>query len=154
MINWIRKNWLSLVWALLLSIAVWIAAVTAADPDEQRNFSKPVTIEIVGQDPSLVILGEIPLEVEVTLRAPRSVWARLDGKEKPIRAIVDLSGLSAGEHEVSVQVQVSETPSRVVLATPRQFYHHAGTPGKPELPHRIDIERAACRWIPGWGRCA
>ena len=121
MINWIRKNWFSLVWALLLSIAVWIAAVTAADPDEQRNFSKPVTIEIVGQDPSLVILGEIPLEVEVTLRAPRSVWARLDGKEKPIRAIVDLSGLSAGEHEVSVQVQVSETPSRVVLATPGSF---------------------------------
>jgi YbbR domain-containing protein len=121
MINWIHQNWRSIFWALLLSIAVWIAAVTAADPDEQRNYSQAVTIEIVGQDTGLVIVGEIPTQVEVTLRAPRSVWARLDGKEKPIRAVVDLSALSAGEHLVRVQVQVSETPARVVLVTPSSF---------------------------------
>ena len=121
MIGWIRKNLPSLILALLLSVAVWIAAVTAADPDEQRSYDQPVTIEIVGQDPSLVIIGEIPSQIEVTLRAPRSVWARLDGKEKPIRAVVDLSGLSAGEHLIHVQVQVTETPARVVLATPSSF---------------------------------
>lgn len=121
MIGWLRKNWRSLVWALLLSIAVWIAAVTAADPDEQRNYGNPVVIEIVGQDPGLVIVGEIPAQVEVTLRAPRSVWARLDGKDKPIRAVVDLSGMSAGEHSVRVQVQVSENPARVVSASPTTF---------------------------------
>jgi len=118
MIGWLRKNWRSLGWALLLSIAVWIAAVTAADPDEQRNYGNPVVIEIVGQDPGLVIVGEIPAQVEVTLRAPRSAWARLDGKDKPIRAVVDLSGMSAGEHLVRVQVQVSESPARVVSARP------------------------------------
>jgi YbbR domain-containing protein len=121
MIGWLRKNWRSLVWALLLSIAVWIAAVTAADPDEQRNYGNPVVIEIVGQDPGLVIVGEIPAQVEVTLRAPRSVWARLDGKDKPIRAVADLSGMSAGEHSVRVQVQVSENPARVVSASPTTF---------------------------------
>jgi YbbR domain-containing protein len=121
MIGWLRKNWRSLGWALLLSIAVWIAAVTAADPDEQRNYNNPVVIEIVGQDPGLVIVGEIPTQVEVTLRAPRSVWARLDGKDKPIRAVVDLSGMSAGEHLVRVQVQVSEGPARVVSASPTTF---------------------------------
>ena len=121
MINWLRKNWRTMLWAMLLSVAVWIAAVTAADPDEQRVFGRPVEIEIVGQDPGLVILGDIPKEVEVTLRAPLSIWDRLEGQEKPIRAVVDLSGMSAGEHPIRVQVQVSENPARVVSVSPTNF---------------------------------
>jgi YbbR domain-containing protein len=122
MIGWFRQNFRTLLWALLLSVAVWIAAVTAADPDEQRIYGKPVTIEIVGQDPGLVIVGEIPKTVEVTLRAPRSVWERLDGQEQPIRAVVDFSGLSAGPgHLLNVQVQVSENPARVVSVLPTSF---------------------------------
>jgi YbbR domain-containing protein len=121
MIGWFRKNFSSLLWALLLSVAVWIAAVTAADPDDQRVYSKPVSIEIVGQGSGLVIVGEMPKTVEVTLRAPRSVWDRLEGQEQPIRAVVDLSGLGAGEHPVRVQVQVSENPARVVSVLPTDF---------------------------------
>ena len=121
MIGWLRQNGRTLLWALALAVAVWIAAVTAADPDEQRVYRNPVTIQIVGQDSGLVILGDIPKEIEVTLRAPRSVWDRLDGEESPIRAVVDLSGLSAGEHTVKVQVQVSDGPARVVSASPASF---------------------------------
>lgn len=121
MIGWFRQYWRTLLWALLLSVAVWIAAVTAADPDDQRVYGKPVIIEIVGQDPGLVIVGEIPSQVELTLRAPRSVWDRLEGQEQPIRAVVDLSGMSAGEHAVQVQVQVSEGPARVVSVSPTRF---------------------------------
>lgn len=121
MIRWFQKNWSSMLWALTLSVAVWIAAVTAADPDEQRVFSKPVQIEIVGREAGLVILNEIPTEVEVTLRAPRSVWERLEAQETPIRAIADLSAMSAGEHTVHVQMQVTEGPSRVVSVTPSDF---------------------------------
>lgn len=121
MIGWIRQYWRTLLWALTLSIAVWIAAVTAADPDEQRAYDNPVNIEIVGQDPGLVIVGDIPTQVEVTLRAPRSVWDRIDGQEKPIRAVADLSGMSAGEHSLRVQVQVSEGPARIVSVSPTSF---------------------------------
>ena len=121
MIRWFQKNWSSMLWALALSVAVWIAAVTAADPDEQRVFAKPVEIQIVGRDAGLVILNEIPTSVEVTLRAPRSVWARLEAQETPIRAIADLSAMSAGEHTVQIQVQVTEGPSRVVSVTPSEF---------------------------------
>jgi len=121
MIRWFQKNWSSMLWALALSVAVWIAAVTAADPDEQRVFAKPVEIQIVGRDAGLVILNEIPTSVEVTLRAPRSVWTRLEAQETPIRAIADLSAMSAGEHTVQIQVQVTEGPSRVVSVTPSEF---------------------------------
>jgi YbbR domain-containing protein len=121
MIRWFQKNWSSMLWALTLSVAVWIAAVTAADPDEQRVFSKPVQIEIVGREAGLVILNEIPASVEVTLRAPRSVWESLEAQETPIRAIADLSAMSAGEHTVHIQMQVTEGPSRVVSVTPSDF---------------------------------
>lgn len=121
MIGWFRQNGRSLLWALVLSVAVWIAAVTAADPDEQRVYPNAVSIEIVGQDSGLVILGEIPKEVSLTLRAPRSVWGRLESQEAPIRAVVDLSGMSAGEHLVRVQVQVTESPARVVSVSPATF---------------------------------
>lgn len=110
-----------MLWALVLSVAVWIAAVTAADPDEQRVFARPVKVEVVGRDAGLVILNEIPASVEVTLRAPRSVWNRLEAQETPIRAIADLSTMSAGEHIVKIQVQVTEGPSRIVSVTPSEF---------------------------------
>ncbi|MCE7905857.1 MAG: hypothetical protein DYG87_08670 [Anaerolineae bacterium CFX3] len=121
MIRWLRQNLQTSLWALLLAIAVWIAAVTAADPDEQRVYAHPVPIEIVGQDSGLVTVGNMPTQVEVTLRAPRSVWTRLDSQEKPIRAVVDLSGMSEGDHMARVQVQVTEQPARIVAVTPSNF---------------------------------
>jgi len=121
MIRWLRQNLQTSLWALLLAIAVWIAAVTAADPDEQRVYAHPVPIEIVGQDSGLVTVGNLPTQVEVTLRAPRSVWTRLDSQEKPIRAVVDLSGMSEGDHMARVQVQVTEQPARIVAVTPSNF---------------------------------
>ncbi len=121
MIRWIGDNWRTLIWALALSVAVWIAAVTAADPDEQRIYDKPVQLEIVGEDPGMVIVGDYPQQIEVTLRAPRSVWDKIEAQEKPIRAVVDLSGLSAGEHLVRVQAQVNERPVLVVAVSPSTF---------------------------------
>lgn len=118
MIKWLINNWRTIVWSVVLSLSVWIAAVTAADPDEQRLFNRSVSIEIVGQDSDLVIVGEVPASVQVTLRAPRSVWSQLEAEESPVRAVMDLSGMSAGKHDVSIQIQVSEQPVRIVSSLP------------------------------------
>lgn len=118
MIGWFSKNWRTLLWALTLAVTVWIAAVTADDPDEERVYPDPVPVEIIGQDPGLVINGDYPREVEVTLRAPRSIWDKMEAEEAPVRAILDLSGLSAGEHIVNIQIQVALEPVRIVSASP------------------------------------
>jgi YbbR domain-containing protein len=115
--RWFASNFRTFLLALILAIAVWISAVTAADPDEVRS-PIAVPLEIVGQDPSLVITSEIPATIEVTLRAPRSVWEQLTAQEDPVRAILDLSNLSAGEHEREVRIQVSVRPTQIVLANP------------------------------------
>jgi YbbR domain-containing protein len=111
-------NLRTLLWALILALAVWVAAVTAADPDEERFLSAPIPVEVVGQDSSLIISGEYPKQVEVSLHAPLSVWERIEADPAGVRVILDLSGLSNGEHSVDLQVQVNERPVKIVSVTP------------------------------------
>ena len=118
MLRWIGKNLRTFLWAFVLAVAVWVSAVTAADPDEARPLASPAPIEIVGQDPGLVITGAYPQQAEVTLRAPRSVWEKLASEENAVRAILDLSGLSAGQHTVTVQIQIAIRPVRIITTTP------------------------------------
>jgi YbbR domain-containing protein len=112
------KNLRTFILALALGISVWVSAVSAADPDEVSAYPDPIPLEVLGQDSSLVLTSEIPQTVEVTLRAPRSVWDLLTAKENSIRALLDLSGFSAGEHTVDIQIMVTERPYQIVLVNP------------------------------------
>ena len=118
MLRWLGQNYRTFLWALALSIAVWISAVTGADPDQTRAITTPIPVEIIGQNTSLVMNGEIPKEVRVTLRAPSSVWNLINADPKIIRALIDLSGLSAGPHTIDLQVQVSARPVQIVSTSP------------------------------------
>ena len=119
MIRWLVTNLRTFMWALAMALAVWVAAVSAADPDDVRPYPDPILVEIIGQDPGLVITGEVPQQIELSLRAPNSVWEKLLTEEGETRAILDLSGLSAGEHTLEIQIQIPIQPVRIESATPR-----------------------------------
>jgi YbbR domain-containing protein len=119
MIRWLATNLRTFLWALAMALAVWVAAVTAADPDEVRQYPNPIPVEIIGQDSGLVITSEVPKQIELSLRAPRSVWERLLADEGDVRAILDLAGLSAGQHTLDIQVQIPTRPVRILSVTPR-----------------------------------
>lgn len=104
--------------AFALAIAVWISAVTSTDPDEVRLFPNPIPLEVVGMESGLTSLEKFPETVEVTLRAPRSIWQSLLASPESVRAIVDLTGLSEGVHTVKVRVQISKGPARLVSVSP------------------------------------
>lgn len=104
--------------ALVLGVSVWISAVTSADPDEVRIYPNVIPLEIIGSDPSLIITSDIPSEVEITIRAPRSVWEQLTAQENSVQATLDLSGLGAGEHLAKIQTRVLVRPYQIVLADP------------------------------------
>jgi len=112
------KNVRTFLLALALGLSVWVSAVSAADPNEVSTYPNPIPLEVVGQDPSLVLTSEIPSTVQVTLRAPRSVWDSLTAKEDAILATLDLSGLSAGEHIQPIQLTITERPYQLILANP------------------------------------
>jgi len=119
MIKWISQNYRTFLWAFALAIAVWVSAVTSADPDETRSLPAPIHIQIVGQSPSLVLNSQIPSDVELTMRAPRSVWAQINADPALISAILDLSGLSSGKHTVDLRIQVNARPVQVISNSPR-----------------------------------
>lgn len=113
------KNVRTFLLALALGVSVWVSAVSAADPNDVRPFPRPIPLEVVGQDPSLVRTTEIPSSVQVTLRAPRSVWETLTNQDDAVRAILDLSGQDAGKHnDELVQILISERPYQLVLVNP------------------------------------
>jgi YbbR domain-containing protein len=116
--RWFASNVRTFLLALILGIAVWVSAVSAADPDEVLGFPRPIPIEIIGQDPTLVLTNEIPTTIELRLRAPRTVWDSLTTQENAVRAILDLSGLGAGTHDVKVQVQVGPRPTQIIFTNP------------------------------------
>lgn len=111
----------TLLTAFALAVAVWISAVSANDPTEEGNFPRQVPIEVIGQDPSLIITSNIPSSINLRLRAPQSVWTRLRNEQAPVRAVVDLSGLDSGTHTVPVQVQVGVRPVDIVSYAPRSI---------------------------------
>lgn len=119
MFRWIFRNLGTFTLALVLAIAVWVVAVTAADPDEVRVFPRSVPLEIQAKDPGLVIVGPpVPQNIGLTLRAPRSVWDKLLANDISVGAYIDLAGLAAGQHHVPVQIQVLVRPYRIVSNSP------------------------------------
>jgi YbbR domain-containing protein len=104
--------------ALALSAAVWILAITAEDPAEVRAYPYPVPIEIIGQDSSFILTNDPVKQLTLNLRAPKSVWTNLLTDRESVRAVVDLSELSAGPHNVPVQVQIVQRPVEIVSYSP------------------------------------
>jgi len=116
--RWLASNIRTFLLALVLGASVWLSAVTGADPDEVNPFPRPIPLEVIGQDPSLILTSEIPSTIEVTLRAPRSVWELLIAQENSVHGILDITGLSAGEHTQVIQIRIGARPAKTVLVTP------------------------------------
>jgi YbbR domain-containing protein len=121
MLHWLSTNLRTFFWAFALALIVWVTAVTAANPDETQAFPNPIPIEFIGQDSSLVMTGSVTKQVQVTLRAPQSIWQTLLSGEVPIHAIVDLAGLKAGSQSVEVQIQIAAQPIRIISITPQKL---------------------------------
>ena len=119
MFRWIGKNFGTLLLAFILAVAVWVSAVSSADPDVTRVYPTPVTIEFLGQDPQLISTSQVPSTIQITLQAPQSVWDQLTSGAATIHAVADMTGLGAGSHTVTIQVQISARPVRVIATTPR-----------------------------------
>jgi YbbR domain-containing protein len=117
-LHWLGQNFRIFLLAFGLAIVVWVSAVSAADPNVTQVYPHAVPLEIVGQDPGLIMLGDTPKDVQVTLKAPQSVWDKLVSDPSLIRAVLDLSTLSAGEHTASIQMQIAERPVQIITTSP------------------------------------
>jgi YbbR domain-containing protein len=120
-LRWLAKNFGTLLTAFILAVIVWVSAVIASDPNEEHALTRPVPIEIIGQDPNLQIMSDMPRTVTLILRAPTSVWNQLNNDRQSVTAKVDLSNLGPGEHNVPVQVQITPNLVRLISQDPTQI---------------------------------
>ncbi len=136
MARWILENYRTFLWAFALAVAVWISSVTSADPDQTRTLDNPVQVQVIGQSSNLVFSEPIAKEVSVTLRAPSSVWTLIDENPSIVRAILDVSGLSTGEHTLDLQIQVNARPVQIVSVSPKTFVFSL----EPLITKSMDID--------------
>jgi YbbR domain-containing protein len=115
-LRWLMSNLRSLVLALIISVLVWVAAVNESDPLITQEFPESVSIEYRSNEPGYLVVGEVPLEGTMTLRAPSSVWDQL--KSDDLRLVVDLTGLQEGEHTVEVYPEEDMNLVRVISYEP------------------------------------
>ncbi len=117
--KWLGKNLSTIILAFFLSLVVWISAVITADPNEELTF-RPVTIEKIGLGSDLLIVGDIPSQVRLTLRAPKSIWDQLNKNPGLVKAWIDLSGYGPGTHTLEVKTRVDISPIRYELINPEE----------------------------------
>ncbi|HEY4717811.1 MAG TPA: CdaR family protein [Anaerolineales bacterium] len=110
----------TLLLAFAIAFAVWVSAVVAADPNEERDFPSPLTLQVKGLDPDLVLIGTLPDQVLLRLSAPVSLWDRLTSRAGTVDVFIDLTGLGPGEHSVPVQIESELRPFRVVQVIPSE----------------------------------
>ena len=120
LIRWFSRNVGNLILAFFMAVVVWVAAIIAVDPNQESIYPRPVPLELVGQDDSMLQLETIPGNVRITLNAPRSIWTQLTEDPELIRAWIDLSGLGKGEHVVQVKTQVQISPAEVISVDPAE----------------------------------
>lgn len=137
--RWLASNIRTFLLAFVLGFSVWLSAVTGADPTEEGVYPNPVPLEVIGQESSLVLTSPIPSTIEVTLRAPHSVWEQLTAQENSVTSLLDISGLSAGEHTQPVQVQIGLRPVQIVLKSPETVTFTLEPLKTQSLPVDIDL---------------
>ncbi|MGB4595674.1 MAG: CdaR family protein [Anaerolineaceae bacterium] len=108
----------TLVIALILSLIVWVVAVSTTDPNSEVTYVNPVTVKLLGLDPELVQTGQVTTQVSITVNAPQSVHQRLENDPSLIQAVVNLSGLEAGTHELKPDISINERPTKITRVSP------------------------------------
>ena len=119
-IRWLSRNLSAFIMAFILAVAVWISAVTATDPNQERTYS--IQIETLGQEANTEIIGTLPDRMQLTLYAPRSNLDLLSKDSNALQAWIDLSGLGEGTYLVPVQYQIPSNirPVRFVSQNPSE----------------------------------
>jgi YbbR domain-containing protein len=118
--RWLVGNLSTLVLAFALAVVVWVSSVVSDNPNIECETPNAVDLEIIGQDPALELLGELPDRVEIQLFAPLSVCEELQATGIGT-AKIDLSGVTSGQHTVPIEPPLIDMePVRIVDYTPRE----------------------------------
>jgi len=138
-LRWFGENFLTLLLALILAIAVWVSAVVATDPNEEHTM-RPVSLEVIGGAPDMILVEPITDQARLTIRAPKSIWTQLNSSPSLAHAWVDLTGLQPGEHTLDVKVRIDIRPTQLVRVEPASVSIRLEPLVRREIPVELTIK--------------
>ncbi len=136
-LRWLWNNKGSLLLAFVLALTVWVAAVSADDPTQQKLLDEPIPITYLPPIEDLQVIGELPQNARVTLRAPQSVLDEISPDRITIE--VDLSDYGAGSHQLTLEAQYDLRPLRIVKIEPAQISFTLETIMTKEIPITVNV---------------
>ena len=104
--------------SILLAFLIWVFATVSSDPTEEGRFPQTVTIETVGLSDDMIITSGMPYTVSINMRAPNSIWRRISLERIQGKAVIDVTGLEAGTHQVPINLQIGISPVQVISFSP------------------------------------
>jgi YbbR domain-containing protein len=142
--NALRQLWnnlSSVILALLLAVAVWVAATLQADPFDVREFSG-IVVTPVNQPENTVLFEGDGARVNIQVRAPQSVLSDLSNTD--FSATMDLGTVELGvSTPVSISVTSSSQAVRIQQQAPMQQVVRLEEEGTVSLPIEIQVEGQA-----------
>ena len=119
-LRWIASNLPLVLLAFLLAVMAWITAAEEADPTTTDRYTQSIPVQVVGLPDGMVIVEEPDATVQITIRAPESLWNSL--RPGDFSATIDLAGLQAGIQKVPIRVTVAEEkkPLEMMLIEPSE----------------------------------
>jgi YbbR domain-containing protein len=110
----------TLLLSVLLAFVVWFIAIDQENPMIRREYEEPILIEVRNIGAGLQSVQDLTNRTAMlTLRAPqRSLESQ---QADDFTAIIDLAGLTAGNHEVEVEITALNPDVEVIVHEPRQL---------------------------------
>lgn len=127
-----------MILALILAVLAWVVAAEKADPTRTEPYPQKIQITPSGLPEGMVVVGEFDETVQVTVRAPESVWRSIGTDD--FSAAIDLTGLvEAGAYSVPVVVELREQPSSLTWE-PETLTLELATWAEQSVPVQMQVE--------------
>lgn len=137
-LRWMTSNAPLLILSLILGVLAWVVAVEEGDPTREERFPQALPVTLVNLPEGMTIVEVFDEEVEVTVRAPDSVWNSL--KVDDFTATADLTELGTGIHEVPIHLVLDKHPSRVTQFEPEDITLVLQPEAEQTVPVHVQVE--------------
>jgi len=137
-LRWIVSNLPLMVLALILASLAWVVALEEGDPTLEERYPQSIPITPPEPPEGMLIMNQFDEHVQVTIRAPKSVWDSLEVDD--FTATVDLTGLGIGTYQVPIQLTLNKQPSRVILVEPEYVTLELERSAERSVPVSVQIE--------------
>jgi YbbR domain-containing protein len=128
----------TLALSILLGLIVWVIAINQENPIIQQTYGERLPVTVRGLPEDLMPVQDLSREtVQVVLQAPRESWDNLQPED--FTAYIDLTGLTAGVHEVEVEVDVVDPRVSVIRTQRPALRVQLDRVVSKEVPVRVDV---------------